>query len=96
MLPTHSKEEPYQAAIASFFADLKIGITSLANIFDPDVILMGGGLFTGMSPYLGEVQTWVREHAFPAVSKRVELLPTKFGNQSGAIGAALIARESTL
>lgn len=86
-----AKSAPFDKVIARFLREMKIGITSMANVFDPDVILIGGGLLGGITAYLDEIRTHVREHAFPAVSKHVRIEPTKFMNQSGAIGAALIA-----
>jgi len=84
-------EEPFHAVLEEFFHNTKIGLTSIANIFDPDCILIGGGLSKGMAPYLGELQKWIEAHAFPSVAKRTKLILTQFANQSGAIGAALLS-----
>jgi glucokinase len=88
------REEPFYGSLQTFFQDLKIGITSVANMFDPDCILIGGGLSKGIMPYFPEIQTWLETHAFPLVAKHVKILPTKYFNQSGAIGAALLAFEN--
>lgn len=88
-------QQPYGQFLQKFLSYLKIGVTSMANIFDPDVILLGGGLSKGIEPYLPEIQTWLKEHAFPAVALKTKITTTKFANQSGAIGAALLALESS-
>jgi len=88
-----SNEEPFRSILQRFMDDLNIGVTSLANVFDPDCILLGGGLSKGIVDHLEDIQAWVRKHAFPAVAKHVKIIPTKFANQSGAIGAALLAQE---
>lgn len=88
-----ANEEPYRQVLDKFLHELRIGVTSIANIFDPDVILIGGGLSNGIAPYLGNLQDWVGKHAFPAVSKHVKVMQTKFANLSGAIGAALLSLE---
>lgn len=88
-------EQPYGQYLQKFLSYLKIGVTSMANIFDPDVILLGGGLSRGIEPHLSEIQTWIKEHAFPAVALKTKITTTKFANQSGAIGAALLALEAT-
>jgi len=77
-----------------FMSDLRVGLTSLSNIFDPDRILIGGGLLPGLLPYLDDIALWVRNHAFSAVGSNVRIVPTKHGNLSGAMGAALIALQS--
>ncbi len=87
------EEEPFRSILQRFFDDLNIAVTSLSNIFDPDCILFGGGLAKGVMEHAEDIQAWVRKHAFPAVSQHVKILPTKFANQSGAIGAALLAHE---
>jgi len=86
-------EEPYRQYIQKFLSYLKIGVTSMANVFDPDVILVGGGLSQGIVPYLSDIQKWIQDHAFPAVGQKTQIIPTKYGNQSGAIGAALLSLE---
>ncbi len=88
-----SNEEPYRSILQRFFDDLFIGVTSLANIFDPDCILLGGGLSKGILARLEDIQAWIGKHAFPSVARHVKIMPTKFLNQSGAIGAALLAQE---
>jgi len=80
--------------IERFLCDFSVGLTSLANIFDPDVILVGGGVAKGVAPHFPRLKEWLKHNAFPAVAAHVKLDVTKFGNQSGAIGAALIAQET--
>lgn len=87
----NEKEPASLAVLNKFFEELKIGVTSLANMFDPECILIGGGLSKGILPYLDEIQTWIREHAFPLVGLKTKIIPTKYFNQSGAIGSALLA-----
>jgi len=81
--------------IERFLHDFSIGLTSIANIFDPDVILVGGGVAKGVAPFFPKLKEWLKAHAFSAVATRVRLDVTRFGNHSGAIGAALIAREAS-
>lgn len=85
----------YQEGMHDFLHDMKVGITSLANVFDPDLILIGGGIAEGIAPHCDEIQTWVQEHAFPAVAQHVRIVRTKLKNLSGAIGAALLASETS-
>lgn len=86
-------ESPFRDVLAGFISRLQISLVGICNIFDPDCILVGGGIAAGLANYFPEIQTWIRKHAFPTVGERVELMQTKFGNQSGAMGAALLAFE---
>lgn len=88
---SHPDDPRFASVIQKFLLDFKIALTSLANAFDPDVILLGGQVALGVSDYLEEIQTWVSEHAFPAVGLHMKILPAQFGNLSGSLGAALNA-----
>jgi glucokinase len=73
---------------------LGIGLTSLVNIFNPDVIVIGGGV-AGAGELIIEPARRVlarRALAFPA--QHVEVRAARFGAESGMLGAALFARES--
>lgn len=85
----------FDQIIAKFMSDFKVGLTSIANVFDPDCILIGGGVAKGVAAHFDEIKEWLRGHAFPAVAQNVRLDVTRFGNLSGAIGAALLATEQT-
>lgn len=66
--------------------DILEGLIGLANIFDPDVIVLSGSLAEFTNP----------EYLTEAVNKEIVTTPTKIvkgsaGNYSGMIGAALLA-----
>lgn len=79
--------------VEQFLHDFSIGLTSIANIFDPDVILIGGGVAKGVEPHFPRLQEWLKRSAFPAVANHLRLEVARFGNLSGAIGAALLINE---
>jgi glucokinase len=85
----------YGPVVDDFLRHLSIGLASLANILDPDVILLGGGLAGGLGPYWDVIRAQVKKHAFPAVAENLRLLPTQYENNSGALGAALLALEAS-
>lgn len=98
-LPQYSAKEVFELinsvpvcknAVIEFLSHLKVGLVSLANVFDPDVILLGGAVSLGLQPFIGEIRDWVKRSAFPAVGERVQIDFTLFSNNSGAIGAALL------
>lgn len=80
-----------KSLVSEFLHHLKIGLVGIANIFDPDLILLGGGVSKGLVPYIDEIRTVVKNRAFPAVAENLKIDFTKFGNNSGAIGAALLS-----
>jgi glucokinase len=84
-------EEFFKGIIVHFLRDFQVALTSLANAFDPDCILLGGAVTQGLVPYLTTLDAWVKKHAFPSVAAHMELGLAKFGNLSGSLGAALLA-----
>lgn len=92
---TRESTDPFcKQLVQEFLHHLKVGLVSLANIFDPDIILLGGGISKGLHSYHEEIRGHLSERAFPAVGKNVKIEFTQFDNNSGAIGAALLDTES--
>lgn len=67
---------------------LIIGLTSLANIFDPEYIVISGGLSNEVN--YEKVEKAVNEKI---VTTSLKILPATSGNYAGMIGAALLAEE---
>lgn len=84
----------YQKIIDEFIHHFQVGLVGIANIFDPQCILLGGAVTDGLALYLSSIKRWVKSHAFPSVGAQLEIKTTHFKNLSGALGAALLARES--
>ncbi len=88
------RDPTYRESVTAFIHWVQIGMTSIANVFDPDKILIGGGVGPGVLAHLEEIRSWVKTHAFPAVAENVWIGPAHHENWSGALGAALIAAQS--
>ncbi|MGH2795078.1 MAG: ROK family protein, partial [Actinomycetota bacterium] len=74
---------------------LGIGLASIVNIFDPEVIVIGGGAAAGTGELmLGPARESMRAHVL-GVSWRtpVRIVPAALGNDAGVVGAATLARE---
>ncbi len=75
-----------QAALDRLADRLARGLAHVVNIFDPEVIVLGGGL--SALPQLYEtVPKRMRPHIF-ADAARIDLRPPRFGPESGVRGAA--------
>lgn len=72
---------------------LAIGITNTVNMLDLDVVILGGGLADKLGDtFLARLDAEMRPHLF-FEPPRVRLVAASLGDESGAIGAALLARE---
>lgn len=70
---------------------LGVGLASLVNIFNPEVIVIGGGVADGWDMFIGHVREQVSERAFPVPARRVQIVRAERGDDAGLLGAAHIA-----
>jgi glucokinase len=69
-----------------------IGIANLVNIFDPRVVVLGGGLIKAGEVLMAPVRASLDGLAMGArVRPQVPVLPAMLGERSGAVGAGLMA-----
>lgn len=73
-------------ALARHADRLARALGMIANILDPDVIVLGGGL-SNMRHLYGEVPALMARHVFGDVA-RTPVVPAKHGDSSGVFGAA--------
>ena len=87
----HDGDEQALSVLAEIGRRLGAGLCGLVNIFDPEVIVVGGGAVAGGDLLLGPAREVVAQHALPPASSAVQILPAHFGDESGMLGAALMA-----
>lgn len=70
---------------------LAIGITNLVNIFQPDIICLGGGVANEGENLLKPLRDLVeKEHYSIHCENQTKICKAKLGNDAGIIGAALL------
>jgi glucokinase len=73
---------------------LGVGIASLVNIFNPDVVTLSGGLL-GCYAFMEEpMRLAFEELAIPISRRHVRILTSTLGEDGGMLGAALLASSS--
>lgn len=70
---------------------LGIALANLVNIFNPELILLGGMFAQGHDLFIPTVTKTMREMAFAGMGDKVRLKPTSFGWRAGVIGASALA-----
>lgn len=68
--------------------------TTLIHIFDPQVIVIGGGIAQCGEPLFRGIKQCIEERAYPVLAEKVKILPAKFGTSAGAMGAAAFGFEA--
>jgi glucokinase len=70
---------------------LGVAITSYVNIFNPEVVVIGGGVIAAGELLLGPARAIVAERALPPSRDVVQIVPARFGVEAGMVGAAALA-----
>lgn len=85
--------DPAAGAAMRTYADrLSRGLAALASIFDPDVVIVGGGLSSAMDVLEPTLRRGMAEYASPD-GRRVPLRPAALGPAAGVIGALRAALD---
>jgi glucokinase len=69
------------------------GLVNLVNIFDPERIVVGGGVAKAGERLLAPARRTVREHAMGVPARGVEIVPAALGDDAAVVGATLLALE---
>jgi glucokinase len=70
---------------------LGIGLASLVNLLNPEIIVIGGGVSDGWELFEKHMNQQVRERAFPLPAQRVKITRAECGDDAGLLGAARLA-----
>jgi glucokinase len=72
---------------------LGVGMASFVNIFEPEYIVIGGGLSAAADLFLDTAIAEAQSRALPAGFERVTIARAKGGPDAGVIGAGLLAAK---
>lgn len=70
---------------------LGIGLGSLINLLNPEIVVIGGGLSNGWELFEKHMHQQVIERAFPIPARRVKIVRAQCGDDAGLLGAARLA-----
>jgi glucokinase len=73
---------------------LGLGVVTLVNIFNPEVVVVGGGAIAAGELLLAPAREVVAERALPINRADVRLVSARFGAESGMLGAACMALDA--
>jgi len=75
---------------------LGVGMVNLVNIFNPEMIIVGGGMAKMGNLLLDPARQVVRERAFQLPAQAVRIVPAQLGDDAGVLGAAVFAFQQEL
>lgn len=87
--------DPLASEIISRAANyLGMGLVNVVNIFNPEVVVIGGGVARMGERLLGPARLVVCDKAFKLGSDAVRIVQGALGADAGAVGAAMYARQA--
>jgi glucokinase len=86
-------DEQGQEAMRILGERLGIGIANVINTFDPELVVIGGGVSNAGDLLLDPAKRVAAEFVIPGVGTRTQIRLARYGPQAGVRGAALLARQ---
>ncbi len=84
-----------QEAVADFAKWLGVGLAMVCDIFDPDLIVLSGGVGASSRLYLDDArEQYARLLTGAKYRRKARIRATELGERAGMLGAAAIAREA--
>ena len=88
-------DKPAKDVVDKYIKYLAAGITNTINIFQPDILCIGGGVCNEGDPLLLPMKELVAKEVYTRNSpKNCEIVIAKLGNDAGIIGAAFLGRAN--
>ena len=69
------------------------GLASFINIFNPNIIIIGGGVAQAGKIYIDKVRETTLQYAMKRTSENVEIVAASLGNKAGFLGALYFALQ---
>ncbi|WP_099203792.1 ROK family protein [Scatolibacter rhodanostii] len=80
-----------QAVVDEYIYFLGVGLTNMINIFQPDVVCIGGGICNEGETLLAPLREFVAKEQYAMNSaKKTVICKAELGNDAGVIGAAML------
>ncbi|MFC1731538.1 ROK family protein, partial [candidate division KSB1 bacterium] len=90
----YSGEKTAAAIIEDAFSSLGMGLVSLINLFNPDMIVLGGGLMEALGEVILEkTVSVVKESAMPGTYEKVQIVKTRLGDDAPIVGGAALVEH---
>jgi glucokinase len=86
--------EPALEAMHEIGRRLGAGIGSLVNVFDPELVVLGGGFSSALDLLLESAREVVAQEALAPGRDLVRIVPAELGPDAGLIGAGLVGLEA--
>ncbi len=90
----HDGDQAARDVVALIGRRLGVGIASFVNVFNPEVVVVGGGVIAAGELLLEPARQEVARRALRPSRDVVRIVQARFGADAGMLGAALLAMEA--
>ena len=90
----HEGDVLAQSVVADGVRRMAVALTSLVNILNPGMIVIGGGLSNQWDDYIAPAVTLMRDQSFAGIARNTPVVPPVLGADAGAYGAIALARDA--
>lgn len=70
------------------------GVANLVSLFDPEIVVIGGGLARASDLFLDALRKAMKERAQPIASQKVRVVTSRLGGDANLLGVARLAWET--
>lgn len=90
---TAAAGDPVADEVIAYFARyLSAGVVSLIHAYDPDIVVLGGGIAGSFQQFLPAVQEYVDEHTWTYPRGGIQIKTAELGDTAALVGVAALAR----
>jgi len=87
----HDGDDAAIEVLRTIGSNLGVAIASFVNIFNPEVVVIGGGVIAAGELLLAPARAEVTARALPPSKDEVRIVAAQFGVEAGMVGAAALA-----
>lgn len=73
---------------------LGVGLASVANTIDPDIIIIGGGVAEAGTEFIQRIEQVVKQYTLKPIAKKLKVVKADLNLDAGMVGAILLAAEN--
>jgi glucokinase len=89
----HDGDEAAREAVALIGERLGVVVANVLNIFNPEIVVIGGGVIAAGELLLAPARAVVAERVLAFLREGVPLVAARFGVEAGMVGAAALAYD---
>ncbi|MGN0149652.1 MAG: ROK family protein [Clostridia bacterium] len=86
-------DEAAKQVVSNYIRFLADGLVSIENIFQPEIIAIGGGISKEGEYLMEPVREYVKNNGFNKFMPKTHIVAAKLFNDAGIIGAAMLTRQ---